>query len=63
MIEQILASTQAQAAQSEQIRLALDSFREVSVENARRAEELGGTVGSMSERSTQLEHEINGFTL
>jgi methyl-accepting chemotaxis protein len=63
MIEQILASTQAQAAQSEQIRLALDSFRDVSVENARRAEELGGTVGSLSERSTQLEHAINGFTL
>jgi len=63
MIEQILASTQAQAAQSEQIRLALESFRDVAVENARRADELGGTVGSLSERSTQLEHAINGFTL
>jgi methyl-accepting chemotaxis protein len=63
MIEHILASTREQATQSEQIRLALQSFREVTVENARRADELGETVGSLSERSTRLEREINRFTL
>jgi len=63
MIAQILTSTQAQAARSEEIRLALESFRAVTVENARRADELGETVGSLSARSTQLENEINGFTL
>jgi methyl-accepting chemotaxis protein len=63
MIEHILASTREQAAQSEQIRMALEGFREVTVENARRADELGETVSSLSDRSNQLEREINRFTL
>ena len=63
MIEHILASTREQAAQSEQIRMALEGFREVTVENARRADELGDTVSSLSDRSNQLEREINRFTL
>jgi methyl-accepting chemotaxis protein len=63
MIEHILASTREQATQSEQIRGALESFREVTIENARRAEDLGETVGSLSDRSSQLEREINRFTL
>jgi len=63
MIEHILASTREQATQSEQIRRALESFREVTVENARRADELGETVTSLSQRSGQLEREINRFTL
>jgi methyl-accepting chemotaxis protein len=63
MIEHILASTREQATQSEQIRMALDSFREVTVENARRADDLGETVSSLSHRSNQLEREINRFTL
>jgi methyl-accepting chemotaxis protein len=63
MIEHILASTREQAAQSEQIRRALESFREVTVENARRADDLGETVSSLSDRSGQLEREINRFTL
>ena len=63
MIEYILASTREQASQSEQIRMALESFREVTIENARRADELGETVSSLSNRSNQLEHEINRFTL
>jgi methyl-accepting chemotaxis protein len=63
MIEHILASTREQAAQSEQIRTALESFREVTVENARRADELGETVSSLSEHSNQLEREVNRFTL
>jgi methyl-accepting chemotaxis protein len=63
MIEHILASTREQATQSERIRRALESFREVTVENARRADELGETVTSLSQRSNQLEREINRFTL
>jgi methyl-accepting chemotaxis protein len=63
MIEHILASTREQASQSEQIRIALESFREVTVENARRADDLGKTVSSLSDRSNQLEDEINRFTL
>jgi hypothetical protein len=35
----------------------------VTVENARRADELGETVSSLSDRSNQLEREINRFTL
>lgn len=60
---QILAATTEQSKQSEQILEALKVFREVTVESARRAEEMKSTVDVLSERAGALDEEVGRFSL
>jgi methyl-accepting chemotaxis protein len=60
---QILAATNEQSKQSEQILESLKVFREVTVESARRAEEMKSTVDLLSERAGSLDEEIGRFSL
>ncbi len=62
-INQILAATTDQSKQSEQILEALKVFREVTVESARRAEEMKSTVDLLSERSGALDQEVGRFSV
>ncbi|MDP6977054.1 MAG: methyl-accepting chemotaxis protein [Myxococcota bacterium] len=62
-INQILAATTDQSKQSEQILEALKVFREVTVESARRAEEMQSTVDVLSERAGALDEEVGRFSL
>ncbi len=62
-INQILAATTDQSKQSEQILEALKVFREVTVESARRAEEMQSTVETLSERAGALDEEVGRFSL
>lgn len=63
MIERIVRSTGEQRRGSEQIGAALGVFREVAEQSARRVEELESVVATLSERSSQLDHEIGRFVL
>ncbi|MBW2292365.1 MAG: HAMP domain-containing protein [Deltaproteobacteria bacterium] len=60
---QILAATNEQSKQSEQILESLKVFREVTVESARRAEEMKSTVDLLSERAGSLDKEVGRFSL
>jgi methyl-accepting chemotaxis protein len=60
---QILAATTEQSKQSQQILEALKVFREVTVESARRAEEMKSIVDLLSERAGALDEEVGRFTL
>ncbi len=60
---QILAATTEQSKQSEQLIEALKVFREVTVENARRAEEMKSTVDVLAERAGALDEEVGRFSL
>lgn len=58
MVREMLEATNEQTKRSEQIRTALQIFREVTVESARTAEEIQGSVTKLVSRSGQLEQEI-----
>ena len=60
---QILTATVEQKKQSEQLLEALKVFREVTVENALRAEEMQSTVDVLSERAGALDEEVGRFSL
>ena len=60
---QILTATIEQKKQSEQLLDALKVFREVTVENAQRAEEMQSTVDVLSERAGALDEEVGRFSL
>jgi methyl-accepting chemotaxis protein len=60
---QILTATIEQKKQSEQLLEALKVFREVTVENALRAEEMQSTVDVLSERAGALDEKVGRFSL
>ena len=60
---QILTATVEQKKQSEHLLEALKVFREVTVENALRAEEMQSTVDVLSERAGALDEEVGRFSL
>jgi methyl-accepting chemotaxis protein len=60
---QILTATNEQKKQSEQLLEALKVFREVTVENAHRAEEMQSTVDVLAERAGALDEEVGRFSL
>jgi len=62
-IDQILAATNEQSKQGEQIMAALKVFREVTEQNARRSDEMKATVDLLSERADGLDEEVGRFQL
>jgi methyl-accepting chemotaxis protein len=60
---QILTATIEQKKQSEQLLEALKVFREVTIENALRAEEMQSTVDVLSERAGALDEKVGRFSL
>lgn len=60
---QILAATMEQSKQSDQILEALKVFREVTIDNARSAEDMKSTVDLLSERAGALDEEVGRFSL
>ena len=59
----ILSAKTEQSKQSEAILEALKVFREVTVESARRAEEMKSTVDVLTERAGALDEEVGRFSL
>jgi methyl-accepting chemotaxis protein len=59
----ILSAKTEQSKQSEAILEALKIFREVTVESARRAEEMKSTVDVLTERAGALDEEVGRFSL
>jgi methyl-accepting chemotaxis protein len=62
-INEIMAETQSQSKRADQIHEALQIFREVTVQTARRAAHASETVGELSTRAQRLEEEIGRFRL
>jgi methyl-accepting chemotaxis protein len=63
MIEQIVATTQAQSKSGETITHSLQVFRDVTRESTRRSEDLEKMVETLSERSNRLKEVVGRFTL
>lgn len=62
-IKAISGETKAQSKRADQIREALEVFREVTVQSSRRAEETADTVKDLSKHAADLEQEIGRFRI